>query len=88
MPSTITAAAHGHTPQLCAHCGAILRTDSRAFAPVEYEDGLVCPACDEAAMADAADRIAHRVAHMGDGIAMSADLHAWLRGRPAVGVAS
>ena len=40
-------------PLSCAHCGAILRFDSRAFAPVEYEDGLVCPACDEAAMADA-----------------------------------
>jgi hypothetical protein len=40
-------------PQLCVACNAILRTDSRAFAPVESEDGLVCPACDEAAMADA-----------------------------------
>jgi hypothetical protein len=37
----------------CAHCGALLRTDTRAFAAVEYEDGLVCPSCDEAAMADA-----------------------------------
>jgi hypothetical protein len=40
-------------PQLCVACGAILRTDSRAFAPVESDDGLVCPACDETAMADA-----------------------------------
>lgn len=57
MPSPITAASHCGIPQLCAHCGAILRTDSRAFAPVEYEDGLVCLACDEAAMADAAARL-------------------------------
>jgi hypothetical protein len=40
-------------PPPCAHCGALLNLDSRAFAPVEYEDGLVCPACDEAAMANA-----------------------------------
>jgi hypothetical protein len=39
----------------CAHCGAVLNLDSRAFAPIEYEDGLVCPACDEAAMADAVE---------------------------------
>jgi hypothetical protein len=67
------------SPQLCTHCGAILRTDSRAFAPVETEDGLVCPACDEAAMAAAAARIEIPA----PGVAMSADLRAWLRGRPA-----
>ncbi len=47
-------------PALCTDCGAILRSDSRAFAAVEYEDGPVCPACDEAAMADALDMEATR----------------------------
>jgi hypothetical protein len=42
-------------PQVCARCGAVLRLDSRAFAPVEHDDGLICPACDEAEMACAAE---------------------------------
>lgn len=43
-------------PQLCAHCGRVLHFDSRAFAPVEHPtDGLICPACDEAEMACAAE---------------------------------
>lgn len=39
----------------CAECGAVLRFDSPAFAPVETEVGLVCPSCDEAAMACAVE---------------------------------
>lgn len=47
----------GHDSLLtCAHCGAILRLDSRAFAPVEHADGLICPGCDETELADAAER--------------------------------
>jgi hypothetical protein len=43
------------TPETCARCGSVLRFDSRAFAPVEADDGLICPACDEAEMACAAE---------------------------------
>jgi hypothetical protein len=43
----------------CAHCGAILRLDSRAFAPVEHRDGLICAACDERELADNAEAAEH-----------------------------